>query len=362
MQSLMVSPSNPNGSPPCAGAPKSAPVTLGDVAQRARVSASTVSRALAGNTAISATTRELVQAAAVELGYRMPRQSRKGRKSATKIVGLVIGALHNSFMTVLLQHLHDALRESGYHATLIIDSMNEASSLQTLRPLIDGFLDGLIFATATLDSPVVAELKRRGIPLVLVVRSVDQPGVDTVEIDNGHAAAEAARHLYVLGHRNIGMVMGQRDASTSRDRTEGALKWLEMQGISSQNVPLIFGEYTTESGYSGTVSLLAQEKPVTAIIAGNDTIAMGVLDAAKRHGISVPGQLSVIGFDDVPLAGSPLLALTTIRQPVEAMARTAARRLVARMQGDSFAPATLDILPIQLIQRETTGPVRRSLR
>ena len=169
MQSLMVSPSNPNGSPPCAGAPKSAPVTLGDVAQRARVSASTVSRALAGHTAISAATRECVQAAAVELGYRLPKQSRKGRKSATKIVGLVIGALHNSFMTVLLQHLHDALRESGYHATLIIDSMNEASSLQTLRPLIDGFLDGLIFATATLDSPVVAELKRRGIPLVLVV-------------------------------------------------------------------------------------------------------------------------------------------------------------------------------------------------
>ena len=180
-----------------------------------------------------------------------------------------------------------------------------------------------------------------------------------MEIDNGHAAAEAARHLYLLGHRNIGMVMGQRDASTSRDRAEGALKWLETQGISRQNVPLIFGEYTTESGYSGTVSLLAQEKPVTAIIAGNDTIAMGVLDAAKRHGISVPGQLSVIGFDDIPLAGSPLLALTTIRQPVEAMARTAARRLVARMQSDSFAPATLDILPIQLIQRETTGPVRR---
>lgn len=301
----------------------------------------------------------MVQAAASELGYRLPTQGRKVRKSATKIVGIVIGALHNRFMTVLLEHLHDELRESGYHVTLIIDSMNEVSSLQSLRPLIDGFLDGLIFATATLDSPVVAELKRRGIPLVLVVRSVDEPGVDTVEIDNCHAAAEAARHLHELGHRSIGLVMGPRDTSTSRDRSEGALQWLEKHGIPRKDVPIIFGEYTTESGYSSTVSLLAQPQPVSAIIAGNDTIAMGVLDAAKRRGIEVPRQLSVIGFDDIPLAGSPLLALTTIRQPVEAMARIAARRLVERIRGDRFSPATLDILPIQLIQRDTTGPLRK---
>lgn len=301
----------------------------------------------------------MVQAAASELGYRLPTQGRKVRKSATKIVGIVIGALHNRFMTVLLEHLHDELRESGYHVTLIIDSMNEVSSLQSLRPLIDGFLDGLIFATATLDSPVVAELKRRGIPLVLVVRSVDEPGVDTVEIDNCHAAAEAARHLHELGHRSIGLVMGPRDTSTSRDRSEGALQWLEKHGIPRKDVPIIFGEYTTESGYSSTVSLLAQPQPVSAIIAGNDTIAMGVLDAAKRRGIEVPRQLSVIGFDDIPLAGSPLLALTTIRQPVEAMARIAARRLVERIRGDRFSPATLDILPIQLIQRDTTGPFRK---
>ncbi len=170
---------------------------------------------------------------------------------------------------------------------------------------------------------------------------------------------EAARHLHELGHRSIGMVMGPRDTSTSRDRSEGALQWLEKHDIPRKDVPIIFGEYTTESGYSSTVSLIAQPQPVSAIIAGNDTIAMGVLDAAKRRGIAVPRQLSVIGFDDIPLAGSPLLALTTIRQPVEAMARIAARRLVERIQGDRFSPATLDILPIQLIQRDTTGLFRK---
>lgn len=332
---------------------------LEDVARGAGVATSTVSRALSGHPGISAATRAVVQKAAAELGYRLPAQGRKVRKSATRIVGVVIGALHNRFMTVLLEHLHDALREAGYHVTLLIDSMNEAASLQTLRPLIDGFLDGLIIATATLDSPVVAELKRRGIPLVLVVRTVDEPGVDTVEIDNCHAAADAARHLYELGHRNIGLVMGPRNTSTSRDRGQGALEWLERQGIAVNALPVLYGDYTSESGYSLTVSLLGRDDPVTAIIAGNDTIAMGVLDAAKRRGVKVPDQLSVIGFDDIPLAGSPLLALTTIRQPVESMARIAARRLVERMQGDLFSPANHDVLPIQLIQRESTGPVRK---
>lgn len=331
---------------------------LEDIAGRAGVSVSTVSRALSGHTAISPATRAAVQAAAAELGYRFPIKGRRPRKSATRIVGVVIGALYNPFMTSLLEHLHDALQEAGYHITLIIDSMDESMSLQTLRPIIDGYLDGMIFATATLDSPVVAEIKRRGIPLVLVVRSVDDPGIDTVEIDNVHAGAEAARHLFELGHRRIGLMMGPRNTSTSRDRSEGALQWLGAQGVSRGDVPLIWGDYTMESGYSSAMSLLLSEQPVSAIIAGNDTMALGALEAAKRRGVSVPEQLSLIGFDDIPLAGSQVLSLTTIRQPVEAMARTAARRLLERMNGKIVGAGVHDILPIQLIQRATTAPKR----
>lgn len=332
-------------------------VKLEDIALRANVSVSTVSRALSGHPAISPATRGEVQAAAAQLGYRMPIQGRRARKSATRIVGVVVGALHNAFMTSLLEHLHDAFHEAGYHVTLIIDSMNEGSSLQTLRPLIDGFLDGLVFATATLDSPVVAELKQRGVPLVLVVRSVDDAGVDTVEIDNVHAGAEAARHLYELGHRRIGLVMGPRNTSTSRDRSEGALQWLARQGIGRDQVPLLWGDYTMESGYSSTMSLL-EGSAVTAVVTGNDTVAIGALEAAKRKGLLVPDQLSVIGFDDMPLAGSHVLSLTTLRQPVEAMARTAARRLLDRINGKIPAAAHRDILPIHLIQRATTSVLR----
>jgi LacI family transcriptional regulator len=330
--------------------------TLSDVAAHLNVAVSTVSRALSGSPAISTKTREAVQAAANELGYRLPTQGRGSRKAATNLVGVVIGALHNRFMTVLLEHLHNTLAESGYQVVLLIDSMNATKDLLAFRPLIDGYLDGLIFATATLDSPVVAELQRRGIPSVLVVRSVDNANVDTTEIDNTHAGSEAVRHLFELGHRRIGLVMGPPTTSTSRDRVQGALAWLERHGVPRESVQLVHGDYTHEAGYSAGMSLLGHEPRVTGIMAGNDTIALGVLEAARRRGLTVPGQLSVIGFDDIPLAGSPLIGLTSVRQPVEAMARTAARRLVDRMRSRNTGPVAHDILPIELIRRETTGP------
>ncbi len=332
--------------------------TLGEIAKRCSVSISTASRALAGHPAISAKTRKIVQNVAAELGYRMPSHSRSVKKSATCIVGVVVDTLHNPFLTTLLEHMHHTLLDAGYRITLIIDPMNDASSLQALRPMIDGMLDGLIFACATLDSPVIAELKRRGIPLVLVVRSVNDEGVDVVEIDNIHAGMEAARHLYELGHRRIGLAMGPRTTSTCRDRALGAMHWLVQQGINEADIPLICGEYTMESGYSNTLTLLGMQPNVTAVIAGNDTIALGVMEAARRRNIAVPNELSIIGFDDMPLSGTHMVSLTTIRQPVEAMGRTAARRLIYRMNGKIPPAPAHDILPIHLIQRRTTGPVR----
>lgn len=150
--------------------------------------------------------------------------------------------------------------------------------------------------------------------------------------------------------------MGPRNTSTSRDRAAGATQWLVSHGHDEADLPVIWGEYTLESGYSSALTLLDRPQTVTAIVAGNDTIALGVMEAARRRSIAVPEALSIIGFDDMPLSGTHTFALTTIRQPVEAMASTAARRLLERMNGRIPPTASRDILPIHLIQRRTTGP------
>ncbi len=342
-----------------AQAPRASTVRLKDIADRLGLSQSTVSRALAGHPAISDATRQSVQQAASELGFRFGLGARRSRKSTTRMIGVVVGALHNSFMTLLLVELHDAFAEYGYHVSLIIDSLNEVEQLPTFRPLIDSYFEGMVFATATLDSKIVPELQRRGIPLVLVVRSIDSVPVDTVEIDNVRAGAEAARHLHELGHRRIGMVLGPENTSTSRDRVAGALEFLRATGLRDNDVTVMCGTYTTEHGYSSAFQMLGAKAAPTAIIAGNDTIALGVLEAAARSGITVPTGLSVVGFDDSPLSGSSLIGLTTIRQPVQAMARTAARRLVERIRSKNLAPVHRDVLPTELIQRRTTGPMPR---
>jgi len=342
-------------SPPKAlgSAPRASGTRLQDIADHLEISQSTVSRALAGHASISETTRAAVQQAATELGFRFGAGNRRVRKSTTRMIGLVVGNLHNGFMTLLLEELHDAFASYGYHTTLIIDTLNEVEQLARFRPLIDGYFDGMVFATSTLDSKIVPELQRRGVPLVLVVRSVDGVAVDTVEIDNLHAGAEAARHLQQLGHRRVALVMGPRNTSTARDRAKGAQSVFRF-GRDAESA-ILWGHYTTEHGYSSTMQVLARPEPPTAIIAGNDTIALGVLEAAKVSGVAVPKRLSVIGFDDNPASGSPLIGLTTVRQPVEAMARTTARRLLERIGAQNINPATRDLLPTQLIVRQTTG-------
>lgn len=329
---------------------------LEDIAKLARCSISTASRALKGSSVISPEMRSRVQEAAARLGYQTPARIRKPGRSKTRTVGIVLDVLQNNpFMTQLLEHLHVALYEAGYQVMLFMEPHVQRGTLPAAEPLIDDYLEGMIIGTASLSSPMVAELCLRGMPLVLVVRSDGSGKVDTVEIDNVHAGMEAARHLYELGHRRFAMVMGPQNTSTSRDRAQGALTYLDSVGVNRDAVLLSWGEYTSDSGYSATMALLSRPDPVTAIIAANDSVAMGVLEACKRHDVEVPGQVSVVGFDDIPLAGSPLIGLTTIRQPVESMARLAARRLIDRMQMRGPTPPAKDILPVHLVSRSSTG-------
>jgi LacI family transcriptional regulator len=337
---------------------------LQDIAATLNLSVSTVSRALVGHQAISEETRDAVQRAAALMGYASKRPGKKKRSVPTRTIGVLLSVneLHNRFMTMVVENIHHDLLEFRYHVMVLIDPMNSANDvahMSTFRPVIDQYLDGMILLSTTSDSFMVKELRRLGVPVVLSVRSVDDAKVDVVESDNAYGGAEIMRHLYELGHRRIGLVMGPEDASTSRDRAKGALNYLREKGVPAEDTPVMWNAFTYEAGYSCASQMLELPEPVTAIMAGGDSIALGVLDAARTKNIDVPSQLSVVGFDNIPLSGSRLISLTTINSSAKEMARVTCRRMVDRIRNGALTPPTRDVMPVQLIRRDTSAPPRQ---
>lgn len=335
--------------------PPKSKVTLGEIARSLGLAQSTVSRALAGNPAISDETRRRVIDEAEKLEYR--NRTSHAIVPPRKIVGVVVAALHNQFYVHFLDYLHDELRSFGYHMTLIIDSLSDKEDFSAFEPLLQQYIDGVVFATASVDSRLAERLHETGLPVVLAVRTIDGLPFDSVEVDNAVAGREAINHLAELGHSRIGFILGPRDTSTSRDRYAGALNAMADLGMTPDPRHAVWGAFTHASGYSSLVSLINLPDPPTAVVCGNDTIAIGALEAAHKHNIAIPAQLSIIGFDDISMAGWEMVRLTTIRQPIREMAALAARRLVERMRGAADLAPRHDVLPVSLIKRDTTGPV-----
>jgi LacI family transcriptional regulator len=333
-------------------------VTSRDVAREAGVSQPTVSRALAGADVISPETREKVVAAAARLNYVSRRSTRSDpvMHRRTRIVGVVVAALTNSFYTLLLNRLHHELASAGYSMILMIDQYENLSDLSKLQLLLNQTLDGVIFTTATTDSVAVRMLQEQGVPLVLAVRSASVPEVDVIESDNVVAAKEVVRHLLELGHRRIGFLLGPTNTSTSVQRFQGAKEALAEAQQEPDSELCVWGPYSHEAGYSGVLRLWNSRKRPTAIFCSNDLLALGALDAAKKHGIDVPSRLSVVGFDDIPGAGWAAVQLTTVRVGIGEMAVLAARRILERMQSPNNLPGRRDVLPASFIRRATTAP------
>ena len=327
-------------------------VTSHHVASAAGVSQSTVSRALRGDARISDETRKRVEAAAGQLGYIPNRAARDLRAQRSGVVGVMVQDIDNAFYPLLLADIHRELAASRYSVVLIVDPLHRRADVSRMRNLLDASLDGLLITTATLDSDTPAILKQRGIPLVLAVRSIPNLAVDIVESDNLAAGQEAASHLLDLGHTRIAAIMGPEVTSTTRDRLAGLL------AVAKPYVPadnILFGPYSHESSYALCRRLLRSAQPPTAIVAGNDVIAIGAIDAARRLGADIPQDVSIIGFDDIPMASWHTFRLTTVRQDTTAIAEQSARRLMERIRNRD-APPHHDLYPASLTIRATTGP------
>ena len=331
--------------------------TMNDVARHANVSIATVSHVINGTRFVSAERVERVHAAMRELGYTPDATARSLRVGRTDTIGLVVPDNSNPFFAALARGIEEAGFEAGY--TTILANSNERPDREHryVSTLVSKRVDGLILAPSRGDHSTLTRLLQNArIPVVVVDRDAELPNADVVLHDNEGGAYEATRYLIELGHTSIACVAGPADASSATERVNGFRKAIAEAGLAEQ--PVVEADFHFTGGREATARLLDTGAGFTAVFAANDLMAAGAMRELHSRGVSVPEDVSVIGFDDAPLAEMISPALTTMRQPLHEMAQSAVSLLLSRVtSGDGGAPVR-KVLATSLVVRDSTASPR----
>lgn len=326
-------------------------VTSHDVARLAGVSQATVSRALRDDARVTDATKQRVRDAAGALGYVTSELGRGLSTRVTRRIALVV-ELENILYHQLMSPIHDALAARGYRMSLLAEHGDDTT---LSGRLLDRSVDGAILLTTRLNSSLPLDLQRRGLPFVLLNRLSAVVDAPSVSADNMAGARAAAELLLRLGHTRLGAILGPGDTSTSRDREAGYRQALEDAGVAFPARRVTRGGYDYDSGKTGLSALFERSDRPTAVLCANDYIAIGALNRATELGLGVPDDITVIGFDDIDMAGWPAFALTTVHNPLAAMARRAAELLVDVVETRSIVEH--DVFATSLVERRTHGAV-----
>ncbi|WP_093084791.1 LacI family DNA-binding transcriptional regulator [Sphingobium sp. AP50] len=333
--------------------------TINDVARHAGVSPMTVSRVINGEQVVRPATREKVEAAITALNYAPSAAARTLAGGEETRVGLLYSNPSSSYLSeFLVGSLDQATRSS---VDLVVEKWDDDTSVEAVvAHLQRGRIDGVILPPPLCDLPELVEaLDRAGIPAVAVATGRAPSDLAAVSIDDRHAAYEMTRHLIALGHDRIGFIKGNPNQSASARRFEGYVAALGEAGLTVQDELIAQGFFTYRSGLDAAEQILSLIDPPTAIFASNDDMAAATVAIAHRTGLDVPGDLTVCGFDDTSLATTIWPELTTIRQPISAMARAAVEVLVRQLKGRRSSDAAEHlVLDYELIRRQSDAAPR----
>jgi LacI family transcriptional regulator len=333
--------------------------TSHDVARRAGVAQSTVSRALSGDPNVSEETRLRVAAAAEELDYAPDLVARSLITRKSKRVGVVVSNITNPFYPHLVDVLKRDFAALGY--SLLLFNEQDVDEQQNLLELYQGrAVDGFVFASAVIGFAAADRLHELAAPVVFLNRHIEDARFDCVVSDNRAGGRVAARHLVEMGHTRVAQIAGPPQTSTARERDDGFRSALAELGRPLAEELRLHGAYEHATGLRGCRELLAAADPPTAVFCGNDVIALGAWDAAISEGLSVPEDLSIVGFDDIEMASWDAIGMTTVRQPLTEMARVSAEFLVTRLSEDVPPRPRERVFETELIVRRTTGPAALS--
>jgi LacI family transcriptional regulator len=334
-------------------------VTLREVARRAGVHAGTASRALNPQTRslVNPATASKVIAAAEELGYRPNPMARGLKTNRSFTIGVLVPDLTNPLFPPIVRGIEDELATEGYTALLANSDNDREKERLHFETMKDRQVEGFIMATAELDHPLIEDAIAADAPIVLVNRTVDSSRAFAVINDDRKGTALAVDHLVELGHTRIAHIVGPERYSTGKTRYRGFIEAMKAAGLKADRALIRFTKTFVESEGARVFKQLLDDdsREFTAVVAGNDLLALGCYDVLREAGLSCPRDLSIVGFNDIPFLDKLQPPLTTVRIPHYELGTRAAALVLKRLRDPSLEPLTIRLDP-ELIVRGSTAP------
>lgn len=335
--------------------------TLKDVAEAVGVHVSTVSRALDARTRslIRHELAERILSTATTLGYRPNHVAHSLRTRRSRIVGVLVPDLTNPIFPPIVRGIDDVFLPRGYAAMVVNTDGSLAKAAHYASMLRGRGVDGLVVASAELTDHVIAAAIEEGLPVVAANRVADHPGLSAVVSDDAAGIVAAIEHLVALGHRCIAHIAGPQLSSTGAARAKAFRQRLGQLGLANEHV-IEAQRFSESDGKRCANAILTGTVPVTAIVAANDLIALGALSAVQERGLKCPDDISIVGFNDMPMVDRITPALTTIRVDTYETGRRAAALVLEQIEAPVAPSRVVETLPVELIVRASTGPARKA--
>lgn len=324
-------------------------VTLADVAKAAGVSRSLASLALRGEPGVLPDKRAHIRRVASALNYRPNAMARNLASAQNRTIGVVAGSILNPFVAYLVQEIDREIGRAGFDGVLSIHGWPDSAARHAVEHLVAQRVAGLILVDAPAAPDAIAAIAAM-VPTVYVGRDLTGTGVESITTDDELGGRMVAEHLLGLGHKAIAHIDGGPARAGSDARRNGYAGALEKRGLSPN---VVAGEHTIDAGARAADQVLAQKPRPSAIFASNDLMAIGAINAATKAGLRVPEDISIAGFDDMPLADSETLSITTVRQPAQKLAAEAVAMLLSRLSDPGLAVRNVLVAPTLIARRST---------
>jgi len=335
--------------------------SIHDVAELAGVSSTTVSRYLNNSGYVGKKTRERIAKAITDLDYIPNSLARSLHTKSTRIIGLLLPDIMNDFWTSVARGAEDEARKNGFNVILCNTDSGPEKLEDYISVLLQRQVDGLIYVPISWPKSTPLEIfepiRRKNTPAVVLDVPLPGANVDTVLVDSRGGAYQLMELLISMGHRRIAIITGQRDYFTSIERLEGALDAMKQAKIKPNRAMIRYTDYHIKSSYQATLEILKLPARPTAFFAGNNMVALGVIQAVREAGLRIPEDFSLVCFDDIPQASLIDPFLTVAAQPAYEIGQTGAKLLIERIRGEGPAEPRTIVFPVKIIRRRSCIPL-----